>query len=103
MLVSVGRKRSTGYGIVPQRLHRKSEIFMRSAYSATVVLRLIIAGQVLALAQVGPDFITLRESVEIAPSTSGRLEVIVDERVATSKEIFMPHGTADGLKRVLYL
>ncbi|MCA9135130.1 MAG: hypothetical protein KDB00_00185 [Planctomycetales bacterium] len=76
---------------------------MRTAYSAKVVLRLIIAGQALSLAQVGPDFITLRDAGEIAPSTSGRLDVIVDDRVATSKEIFMPHGTADGSKRVLYL
>lgn len=68
-----------------------------------MVLRLIVAGQVVSLAQLGPEYIRLRKFDSIAPSTSGRLDVIVDDRVTTSKDIFMPHGTVAGTKRVLYL
>lgn len=57
----------------------------------------------LDLAQVGPDFVILRGPlVESQKTTSARLDVIVDQRVATSKTVFLPHGIAAGTLQVTY-
>lgn len=75
----------------------------RSPYSANVVLRLAMAGQVWALSQVGPDFIVLRDSPDVPKDAdNGRVDVIVDNRVASSKHVFLPHGIAPSMRRVIY-
>ena len=71
----------------------------RKPYSAEVILRLVVADQVLALSQVGPSFVLLREFAE-AESGNGRVEVIIDQRVASSRQVFLPHGISRDSKRV---
>ncbi len=75
----------------------------RTPYSSQVILRLAIAGQTIALAQVGPDFFVLRDlpTVTQLPG-SGRVDGIINNTVATSKTVFLPHGIANGSKRVSY-
>jgi hypothetical protein len=75
----------------------------RIPYSSHVELRLSIDGAVLDLAQVGPDFVILRESSpQTRTTTTARLDVIVDRRVATSQEVFLPYGIAAGAQRIQY-
>ncbi|PAY19277.1 hypothetical protein CKO51_11720 [Rhodopirellula sp. SM50] len=71
----------------------------RSRYSAQVVLKLAIAGQVIALSQVGPGFVVLQETPEESTlSGYGRVDVIIDNRIASSNEHFFPHGIVSGSK-----
>jgi hypothetical protein len=75
----------------------------RSPYSAQVVLKLFIAGQVISLSQVGPDFVVLRDvPTQAREAGKGRVDVIVDDRVASSKEVFFPHGIVTGSKKASY-
>jgi len=75
----------------------------RIPYSSSVKLKLSIDGNDLELAQVGPDFVILRTPLADAQlTTSARLDVIVDQHVATSKRVFLPHGIAAGTLRVSY-
>ncbi|WP_146519343.1 hypothetical protein [Stieleria varia] len=75
----------------------------RSPYSANVALRLVIAGQALVLSQVGPGFVVLREQIleSIGPG-EGRVDVIIDNSVASSNTHFFPHGVQTGLKELIY-
>lgn len=63
----------------------------RIDYSALVELRLIVGSLVLPLAQLGPSFAILRDHVNLAP-TSGKIEVIVDKRVSSVHQVYIPHG-----------
>lgn len=75
----------------------------RSPYSAQVVLTLSIAGEVLSLSQVGPDFVILRDApTKESLSGQGRIDVIVDAKVASSNEFFFPHGIVPGSKKIAY-
>lgn len=75
----------------------------RSPYSAQVVIKLFLAGRVYSLAQVGPDFVVLREfPTQAEKSNTGRLDVIIDDRVATSKPVFLPQGIVCGSKKASY-
>ena len=75
----------------------------RTPYSSKVILRLAIGGQTLVLAQDGPDFIVLRDVPTLSQlSGNARVDVIIDNRVATSKTVFLPHGIEDGTRRVSY-
>ena len=65
------------------------------------MLRLAIAGQVLALSQVGPGFVVLKDFANVE-GESGRLDVIIDQRVASSREVFLPHGIQPDSKRAVY-
>ncbi len=35
-------------------------------------------------------------------SGTGRIDIIVDDRVATSQSIFLPHGITSGEKHIVY-
>jgi hypothetical protein len=75
----------------------------RTPYSPKVILQLAIAGQTIALSQVGPDFFVLRDLPTVSQSSgNGRVDVIINNCVATSKTVFLPHGMEHGLKRVSY-
>lgn len=75
----------------------------RVPYSANVVLRLAMAGQVWALAQVGPDFVVLKDlPTSSEDADTARVDVIVDNRVASSRTVFLPHGIVSGRKRIIY-
>lgn len=55
------------------------------------------------MAQVGPDFVVLREfPTQAEKSNTGRLDVIIDDRVATSKPVFLPQGIVCGSKKASY-
>lgn len=80
-----------------------SVVRRRSPYSTQVVIKLSLAGQVYSLAQVGPDFVVLREfPKQSEKSNTGRLDVIIDDRVATSKQVFLPQGIVCGSKKASY-
>lgn len=67
------------------------------------MLRLALAGQTRLLSQVGPDFILLRDLPTLSEdSASGRVDVIVDDRVASSRSVFLPYGIVSGNRRVTY-
>ena len=75
----------------------------RTPYSSKVILRLAIGGQTLVLAQVSHDFIVLRDVPTLSQlSGNGRVDVIINNRVATSKTVFLPHGVENGTRRVSY-
>lgn len=56
-----------------------------------VELRLVVGALVLPLAQLGPSFAILKEITILEP-TAARIEVIVDNRVSTVHNVFLPHG-----------
>lgn len=73
----------------------------RPQYSAEVVLRLAIGGQTLALSQVGPGFVVLQQlPTDSAEPATGRIDVIVNNRVASSESFFFPHGLCQESKHV---
>ncbi|MEM6776553.1 MAG: hypothetical protein AAF670_02785 [Planctomycetota bacterium] len=75
----------------------------RSPYSSHVVLRLVIAGQVISLSQVGSSFVVLRKNASKTwESCDGRVDVIVDDRVASSTRVFFPNGIEAGSKKASY-
>ena len=75
----------------------------RIPYSSQVILQLAIAGQTIALSQVGPDFFVLRDTPTFTHLPgSGRVDVIINDTVTTSKTVFLPHGIVNGSKRVSY-
>ena len=71
---------------------------MRSAYSATVEIRLVVEGSFLNIAQVGPSFAIRRNSVHRVPAGYGRLDVVIDGEV-TSSSVYLPDGIAEGMER----
>lgn len=76
----------------------------RSPYSAQVVLKLVIAGQVFSLSQVGPDFVVLRDTpTQATEGGIGRVDVIISDRTTSSKEVLFPHGISLGSKKACYL
>lgn len=75
----------------------------RIPYSSQVILQLAIAGQTISLSQVGPDFFVLRDTPTFTHLPgSGRVDVIINDTVTTSKTVFLPHGIVNGSKRVSY-
>jgi hypothetical protein len=75
----------------------------RIPYSSKVVLRLAISGQIISLAQVGPDFVVLRDIPKAGiVSCDARVDIIVDNRVTSSQTVFLPHGISNGSKLVTY-
>jgi hypothetical protein len=52
---------------------------MAAGYSADVQLFLIVDGRTYALAQIGPDFVTLREPAEL-PTADAEVVMVVDGR-----------------------
>jgi hypothetical protein len=63
----------------------------RKSYSALVEMRLVLGATVLPLAQLGPSFAILKESINIA-ATNARIEVVVDQRVSQVYKIYLPYG-----------
>ncbi len=75
----------------------------RRHHSSKVVLQLAFAGQVLGLSQVGPDFMILKALPKSSESAmAGRVDVIVDDRVASSQKVMLPYGILAGTKKITY-
>ena len=72
-------------------------------HSAIVELRLIVAGVALQLSQVGPDHAILKVPMGAVAAGYARIEVIVDNKVTSSKEVFLCHGIPESSRRVAYL
>jgi hypothetical protein len=69
--------------------------------SACVELYLDVDGGRLRVAQVGPDWLILRDRVERLEASHGRLSIIVDGK-ADVHEIVMPNGVDVETQRVAY-
>jgi hypothetical protein len=67
-------------------------------HSAVVRMTLETAGQSIRVAQMGPDFLILKESVELPPC-SGIVTLEVDDSIQTF-EVNFPNGISHGKKRV---
>ena len=72
-------------------------------YSAAVELRLVVAGVVLQLSQLGPDHAILKAPAEAVESGFARIDVIVDQVVTSSKEVFLCHGISENSRTITYL
>ncbi len=67
-------------------------------HSAQVKMRLLVGGQSIPVAQMGPDFVLLQNPVNHPPAdASVVLQVDKSER---SWNIHLPHGITAGTKRV---
>ena len=71
----------------------------RTAFSANVALRLVVSGQVLTLAQVGPDFVILKETTTVN-SDKAIVEVMIENRIASSTAVALPNGICPSEKRI---
>jgi hypothetical protein len=72
-------------------------------YSAVVELRLVVAGVVLQLSQVGPDHAILKVPAKAVESGFARIDVIVDQVVTSSKEVFLCHGISESSRMIPFL
>jgi hypothetical protein len=72
-----------------------------NGYSASVAMHLQVNGHKLPIAQVGRDFLILREPHVIAPSTQAEIVVEVDEQV-TQRRVLLVDGISAGQERVSF-
>ena len=63
----------------------------RQNYSALVEMRLVLGSVIVPLAQLGPSFAILKESINVEP-TEAKIEVVVDRRVSSVYKVFLPYG-----------
>jgi len=62
-----------------------------AGYSSEVQLRLVFEGRSYALAQIGPDFITLREPADL-PSGEAEVVMLIDGREQDRWAVTLEHG-----------
>jgi hypothetical protein len=72
-----------------------------SAYSANVVLTLIVGGLSFALSHVGPNVIVVRDDCDSIPPGNARLIIRID-RLKKSRDIFLPFGVPGPNQLVKY-
>jgi len=72
-------------------------------YSAAVELRLVIAGVVLQLSQVGPGHAILKSNSKAIDSCFARIDVIVDRVVTSSETVFLCHGIVESSREITFL
>jgi hypothetical protein len=73
-----------------------------TAYSANVVLTLIVGGLSFALSHVGPNEIVVRDDCDPIPPGDAKLVIRVD-RLQKSRDIFLPHGIPGPHVPVMFL
>lgn len=72
-----------------------TELDTRSgAYSANVRMQLDIGGRVFVMAQLGPDFLILRDPAEHPPA-EGEITLWIDEHVSRCR-VWLPDGITEG-------
>ena len=54
-------------------------------------MRLVLGSMIVPLAQLGPSFAILKDSINVDP-TEAKIEVVVDRRVSSVYKVFLPHG-----------
>jgi hypothetical protein len=62
-----------------------------AGYSSEVQLFLIVEGRSYSLAQIGPDFVTLREPAELPPAEA-EVVMIIDGREQNRWAVTLEHG-----------
>jgi hypothetical protein len=73
-----------------------------TGYSPKVALTLKVAGRELALSDVGPKDVTVREACEGCPPSDAELLITVDDQTECYN-IFLPHGIPNAPQKVMYI
>lgn len=74
----------------------------KKGYSALVDLRMRIGQRVIPLAQVGPTHVILEEATEIEPAVAATIEVIIDNRVSSTRTVLLHDGAHADTRRVSF-
>jgi hypothetical protein len=74
----------------------------RQGYSAKVDLRMRVGNRVIPLSQVGPTHVILEAATEINEPVTATIEVIINDRVSSTKQVFLHDGVRPDSRRVSF-
>jgi hypothetical protein len=74
----------------------------KDGYSAHVEIHLQLGDEKLPVAQICPDFFILREYCQIAPETTAKIVIKVDDD-EEERDVFLHRGSSPGVRQVEYI
>jgi hypothetical protein len=72
-----------------------------NGYSASIVAYLSVGSQLLQVAKMNRDYLTLAAACELAPKTEAQLNIVIDEK-KSSRMILLDEGVALSQREVRY-